>query len=194
MARKVSQTTTDHDTIRRWVEERGGTPSQVGATAKGGQTGIIRIDFPGFSGEGRLEPIDWDEWFRKFDEANLAFVYEDETAGGERSNFNKLIGRETAQARAKGRRTSRRAERAGGARGGRTGATRARRSATGGARKASGTGRGGARKTARTGRGGSATRTSTGRGTARRSTTGRRQAATASVARSTTKRRGGAGA
>ncbi|MFY3746720.1 hypothetical protein ACOQFB_22660, partial [Anaeromyxobacter sp. Red801] len=142
MAGRVSSTTTDHDTIRRWVEERGGWPASVGGTERGDETGIIRIDFPGYGGEGKLERIPWDDWFRKFDEANLAFTYEETTAGGQRSNFNKLIGRETADARARGRRTSRRASRAGrgGARSGararsRTSAGRAgARSARGGSR------------------------------------------------------------
>ncbi len=110
MARSL--TTTDHDTIRRWAEERGGKPSEVGSTARGDDVGIIRIDFPGYSGEGKLEEIAWEEWFKKFDESSLALVYEEHTSGGERSNFNKLVGRETAAARARGERTSRRQRKA----------------------------------------------------------------------------------
>src|SRR4051794_11073762 len=69
----LSKTTTDHEQIRSWVEERGGWPAAVKATERRGDPGILRIDFPGFSGEGRLERIDWDEFFRKFDESGLAF-------------------------------------------------------------------------------------------------------------------------
>lgn len=58
---------------------------------------MIRLDFPGFSGEKSLEHIGWDEWFEKFDEHNLALLYQETTAGGERSNFNKLVSRETAE-------------------------------------------------------------------------------------------------
>jgi ABC-type thiamine transport system substrate-binding protein len=47
-----------------------------------------------------LEEISWDEWFRAFDENQLAFVYEDETVSGKRSTFNKLVSRETARERA----------------------------------------------------------------------------------------------
>lgn len=108
-----SNTTTDHDTIRKWAEERGGKPAEVASTAKGDDVGIIRIDFPGFSGENQLQEISWDDWFRKFDEANLALVYEEETADGQKSNFNKLVGRETAAARAKGEKTNRRSIRSG---------------------------------------------------------------------------------
>jgi hypothetical protein len=39
---------------------------------------------------------------RNFDEANLALVYEEETASGEPSYFYKIIGRETVEARAQG--------------------------------------------------------------------------------------------
>jgi hypothetical protein len=80
-------TTTDHDTIRRWVEERGGRPSHVTETGDGGDPGILRIDF-GDQDEG-LEEISWDEWFRAFEENDLAFLYSDE---GE-SRFNKLVAR-----------------------------------------------------------------------------------------------------
>jgi hypothetical protein len=59
--------------------------------------GIIRIDFPGFSGEGSLEPISWDEWCRKFDESGLVLLYQEETADGQTSNFNKLVKRETLE-------------------------------------------------------------------------------------------------
>ena len=108
-----SNTTTDHDTIRKWAEERGGKPAEVTSTARGDDVGIIRIDFPGFSGEGKLQEITWDDWFQKFDQSNLALVYEEETADGQRSNFNKLVARETAEARAKGEKTSRRSTQSG---------------------------------------------------------------------------------
>ena len=87
--------TTDHDTIREWAESRGGWPATVGRTARGGQTaGILRIDFPGFSGENTLKPISWEDWFDKFDDTNLAFLYQEKTADGKRSRFFKLIERE----------------------------------------------------------------------------------------------------
>src|SRR5690242_9398569 len=112
MARKLTRTTTDHDQIRRWVEERGGWPAEVASTEREGEAGILRIDFPGYTGEGSLKRISWDSWFEKFDRAKLAFVYQETTSGGERSNFNKLVGRETAEARAEGERTSRRSRKA----------------------------------------------------------------------------------
>lgn len=91
-----SKTTTDHDTIKQWAEARGGTPATVKGTESGGEAGVLRIDFPGYGGD-RLEPISWDEWFQKFDEKGLAFLYQDETRDGEESRFFKLVSRETAQ-------------------------------------------------------------------------------------------------
>ena len=93
-----SKVTTDHEEIRRWAEERGGKPARVKRTGGGDDPGILRIDFPGYSGADSLEEISWDEFFRKFDENGLALLYQETTAGGQRSNFNKLISRETEQA------------------------------------------------------------------------------------------------
>jgi hypothetical protein len=74
----------------------------VRRTGGKGDIGMIRLDFPGYSGAQSLEPISWEEWFRKFDESKLALLYQESTARGQKSNFNKLIGRETAQMRAGG--------------------------------------------------------------------------------------------
>jgi hypothetical protein len=90
-----SKTTTDHQTIRRWAEERGGRPASVKGTENGGDAGILRIDFPG-GDEDSLEQISWDDWFEKFDESDLVFLYQEEKASGEGSTFFKLISRETA--------------------------------------------------------------------------------------------------
>jgi hypothetical protein len=89
----TTKTTTDHDEIRRWVEEHGGKPAMVKGTGSGSDPGVLRIDFPGGAGEEQLEQIDWDEWFRKFDESGLAFVYQSEKASGEDSTFFKLVKR-----------------------------------------------------------------------------------------------------
>jgi hypothetical protein len=65
--------------------------------------GILRIDFPGFSGEKTLEHVSWDEWFDKFEESELAFLYQDRTGSGRPSRFNKLVGRETVEVSPRGR-------------------------------------------------------------------------------------------
>ena len=96
-AKAGSKVTTDHDEIRRWAEDRGAKPACVKGTGDSGDVGMIRLDFPGYSGEDSLQPIEWDEWFEKFDENNLALLYQENTAHGERSNFNKIVSRETAE-------------------------------------------------------------------------------------------------
>ena len=83
--------TRDHETIRHWVEERGGSPASVKETMEGEHAGLLRIDFPDYSGEGTLEHIPWQDFFGKFDEAHLEFLYQDETAEGETSRFCKFV-------------------------------------------------------------------------------------------------------
>jgi len=83
---------------------RGGRPAAVRSTQSKDGAGIIRIEFPNAPNakDDNLEEITWDEFFEKFDESNLALLYQEETASGQRSNFNKLVGRETAEAREHG--------------------------------------------------------------------------------------------
>lgn len=84
----ASKTTTDHDTIRQWAEERGGNPARVDT---GGEGGILRIDFD--DPEDRLEKISWDDFFYIFEDNNLAFLYQERTEEGT-SRFNKFIERD----------------------------------------------------------------------------------------------------
>lgn len=88
-----SKTTTDHETIRRWVEERGGRPATVKGTEEGDEAGVLRIDFPGYGDDEKLQPISWEEFFQKFEEKQLAFLYQEETSEGKESRFFKFIRR-----------------------------------------------------------------------------------------------------
>ena len=83
-----AQQTTDHERIRRWVEERNGRPARVKSTKPGG---ILRIDFG--EPEESLEPIDWDQFFRIFEENDLAFLHQDKINSGSQSRFNKFVSR-----------------------------------------------------------------------------------------------------
>ena len=89
-----SKTTTNHDEIRRWVEERGGSPARVK------ETELLRIDYPGFTGDDTLERISWEDFFAAFDKHKLAFLYQDKLESGETSRFSKLIDRNSADAKA----------------------------------------------------------------------------------------------
>jgi hypothetical protein len=91
-----SKVTTSHQRIKQWVEERGGSPARVKATDTGSSSGVLRIDYPGYSGEETLEAITWEEFFEGFDKNNLAFLYQEETKDGKKSRFSKLIDRDSA--------------------------------------------------------------------------------------------------
>ena len=78
--------TRDLDTIRRWTDERGGIPAIVRGTE-----GLLRIDFvKGEKSGGRaesLEEVDWDRWYRSFEQSGLTFLYSSEPD----SKFFKLV-------------------------------------------------------------------------------------------------------
>ena len=88
-----AKTTTDHETIRRWAEERGGRPARVKGTGDEDDPGMLRLDFG--ECDPSLEEISWEEFFEKFDENDLAFLYQEETMSGKESRLSKLVDRDT---------------------------------------------------------------------------------------------------
>ena len=96
-----AKVTTDHNEIRQWVEERNGRPARVKGTESKSSAGLLRIDYPGFSGEDTLEEISWEEFFDAFETNGLAFLYQEETRDGSESRFSKLVDRDTVKERAK---------------------------------------------------------------------------------------------
>jgi hypothetical protein len=95
------KTTTDHDEIREWAEQRGGVPATVKGTERGGkrkgeEAGILRLDFE--PRDEALEEISWEEFFEKFDKEKLAFLYQEETADGSTSRFHKFVNRSASAA------------------------------------------------------------------------------------------------
>lgn len=93
----MTQYTTDHETIRKWAQSRNAKPARVKGTGGKNDPGMIRLDFPGYSGADSLEEISWDEWFEAFDENNLALAYQEQLADGQKSNFNKLVSRDSVE-------------------------------------------------------------------------------------------------
>jgi len=65
----------------------------VQRTTDGDDPGVLRIDFPGFSGENTLEALPWEQWFEWFDRNDVAFLYQDERD----SRFSKLVRRTSAE-------------------------------------------------------------------------------------------------
>lgn len=89
----LSKTTKDHDEIRRWAEARGAVPAEVAGTESRNEPGILRFEFPNAPNrnDSKLKQISWEEFFQKFDESDLELLYQEQTAEGAESNFNKLI-------------------------------------------------------------------------------------------------------
>lgn len=101
----LGKTTTDHNEIRRWAEARNAIPSEVASTERAEEPGILRFQFPKAKNknDAALKEISWDEFFEKFDRSGLALVYQEKTANGQKSNFNKLIHPESAKGKSSGR-------------------------------------------------------------------------------------------
>lgn len=87
--------TTNHDDIRKWIEERDGHPARVDAPGRKQGGGILRVDFddPGGQEDENLERISWDDFFKTFEENDLAFLHQDQTPDGQVSRFNKFVRR-----------------------------------------------------------------------------------------------------
>lgn len=85
--------TTDHGEIKPWVEKRGGRPASAPGSGGKDDAGVLRIDFPG-AGDEDLDHLDWDTFFEMFEEAQLAFLYQDKTADGKLSRFNRFVSRD----------------------------------------------------------------------------------------------------
>jgi len=84
-----SLVTTDHEVIRQWAKARKAVPSTVAGTEHDGHLGVLRFDFPGYSGD-RLTAVGWDEWLATFDKRRLNFIYQQRQSNGKRSNFFRL--------------------------------------------------------------------------------------------------------
>jgi hypothetical protein len=83
--------TIDHEEIQEWAESRGGSPAVVEGTHDEFGTGILRVDFG--ERDEELEQITWQEFFRIFDNNDLAFIYQDATEDGAESYFCKFVAR-----------------------------------------------------------------------------------------------------
>jgi hypothetical protein len=96
-SKAVERVLTDPEEIRKWAEARGAKPTCVKGTESDDGSCLLRLDFPGYSGDDSLQPISWEQWFRVFHKRNLALIVEDRMADGKPSNFNKLVSRETVE-------------------------------------------------------------------------------------------------
>ena len=85
----------NHASIQRWVEQRGGCPATITDTSETGEeSGVLRVEFPGHgAARDGIRHIDWNEFFDKFEHENLAFLHQNQTEDGQTSRFCKLMQR-----------------------------------------------------------------------------------------------------
>ncbi len=80
--------TIDHQEIREWAESRGGAPAILADTRHSEEGPQLRIDWG--EGEEPTEAVSWEEFFRLFDENDLAFAYQEDELEGE-PNYEYLL-------------------------------------------------------------------------------------------------------
>ena len=84
-----SLVTTDHEVIRQWAQSRKAVPATVPGTEHGDHLGVLRFDFPGYSGD-TLTEVSWEQWLDTFDKRRLNFIYQEKLSSGKPSNFFQL--------------------------------------------------------------------------------------------------------
>ncbi len=88
----VGRNTRDHVEILEWASKRGADPAIADRTG-----GVLRFRFQR-NRASTLDPVDWDEFFRIFDERGLVFIYDIKP----HSRFHKFVYPQTISAKARG--------------------------------------------------------------------------------------------
>jgi len=88
----ASVTLTDHEAIRDWAAARAGAPAVIDTSPQAGVQPQLRIIFGQIAYQdqdraerpinaGGWELVEWDDWFKVFDEAKLALVVPEDRPG-----------------------------------------------------------------------------------------------------------------
>lgn len=96
-------TLTDHEEIRSWAASRAGFPAIVDVSPEAGTQAMLRLVFDQHAYQdqdrperpvnaGGYELVEWDEWFRLFDERQLALVVAQEQPG-RLDSFHEIVRR-----------------------------------------------------------------------------------------------------
>jgi hypothetical protein len=88
--------TTDPDVIRRWAEARYGTPVLFREGGPESNEAWPGFAFPGYEHPSSYEEITWQELFNKRAEAQLVFLYQEETETGDISHYNRFVSQQVA--------------------------------------------------------------------------------------------------
>lgn len=94
---------TDHDAIRDWAAARMGFPAIVDISPAGGTQPMLTLVFDQAAyqdqnrperptNSGGRELVEWDEWFKVFDESNLGLVVARDQPGI-RDSFHEIVRR-----------------------------------------------------------------------------------------------------
>ena len=97
-------TLTDHDAIRSWAAARAGFPAIVDVSPESGTQAMLRLVFGqnAYEDEDRAERppnaggydlVEWDDWFRIFDERKLALVVASDQPG-RREESHEIVSRQ----------------------------------------------------------------------------------------------------
>ncbi len=71
--------TTDKEKIKQWIQTYKGWPAiKLMETADSIET-VLAIVFPGGEGDHVIRRLSWEEFFQKFDQLKLVFLYEEAT-------------------------------------------------------------------------------------------------------------------
>jgi hypothetical protein len=96
----MEKTTTDHDEIKQWAQRFEGKPQVIESPEAGAEKPALRISFPGEKGEisfGHARSIrdsNWTEFFRIFEDLELAIVYLPEPNPNNLADSYKFVSRE----------------------------------------------------------------------------------------------------
>ncbi len=94
------KTTTSHVVIRGWAESHGGKPALIVDPNRLDRAVGLRLDFPGKQDEALLsqahhnQDVSWDEFFKVFEEQQLAFDYLEQPGETELIDAYRFIKRE----------------------------------------------------------------------------------------------------
>jgi hypothetical protein len=84
--------TTDHDTIKKWIMERGGKP--VVERGLCDEIRMLYIHFPDSEDiDRKTEELSWEDFFTLFEQNDLEFLYQEKTLDGKQSRFGKFVSR-----------------------------------------------------------------------------------------------------
>lgn len=91
---KDTVSTINHNEIKNWAEERKGTPASLKEPSAEASNLILRILFDHEKNVDQVKNISWEQFFKLFEQHQLAFVYKHENFGGKNSNAHRFVFRD----------------------------------------------------------------------------------------------------